>query len=304
VGKQQGHARSARVYLFRHQSAAGQQPALQRFDSTLVDSASGNYSFDQVPPDTYTLRAKLTQQTQDSAAYMPTYFRTNEIVPGAVSWRDSDSIILRTRDFEDGLINLHANRDLDGPGFISGYVFRRTTVGQDIPDSGIMVVLQDANGDPVAYQRTDSMGFYEFPNIPLASYQLRAEVPGKPSEKGTVSLSEDDLSATGIIFRVRQQNIRVKKRTGQLGLADQQAGFTALYPNPVRGQLRIQARVRRSAATLSLYNAEGQMLHRERISARAKRIRYELNMSAYPAGIYVIQLRSGDTPITEQIIKN
>ena len=304
VGKRQGSARAARVYLYQYQQVPGAGPAMKLVDSTMIDTTDGSYRFENIPPDTYTLRARPL--AREAEAYMPTYFRSVSVAaPGAVSWQNADSIALSTRDFSGVLINLHSNRDVDGPGFISGYVFGSGPVHQQVPDSGVMVVLRDQNGDPVAYQRTDSLGFYEFANIPLGRYTVRVEIPGKPSETEAVRLMEEDLSTTGIIFQIKPDEIMVEKRSGQVSVADRQMRLTRLYPNPVQDQLHLVVRPEGGhKLTLSLHTVQGRQVYRNTTSARQQPLHQRIDMSTYPEGVYLVRLSTASTVITQKVIKH
>jgi hypothetical protein len=305
VEQPQGQARTAQVYLYQHRQATGSQPALQLVDSTALNTDNGRYTFTGVAPDTYTLRAMPLSAAPDSADYMPTYFRSNSIVPGAVSWRNADSITLSTRDVDTAMINLHTNRDPDGPGFISGYVYNGGFEDREDPDAGAMVVLLDQNQNPVAFQRTDSVGFYEFPNIPLRTYYVRVEAPGKPSEQYQLSLSDNDLSTTGIIFQVNENEIRVRKLPGTTALPEQsEPRFTRIYPNPVQEQLNIKTKSSSGhMVTVTLHTIQGRKVYQQPISTDQPSAYHTINMRPYPDGIYLIRLSSGSTVVTRKVIK-
>ncbi len=303
VATKQGRVANASVQVFQKQQAVPGQPKLKPEDSTGVDS-SGTYKFEGLKPGTYYLRAQMPPEVTDSLNYMPTYFRNIRTIPGAGIWPNADSITLKTRDVYKARINMHNATKLNGPGFITGYVHERNVVGDQKPADDALVVLLDQDGDPVAFQHCDSLGFYEFPNVALGTYQLRVEVPGFPSEKGQVTLTQEDLSTTHIYFTIRSDKVIIEEQNS-VSRQRQKPAVTKLYPNPVQEQLNLSLRFKGSRkVTLSISSLRGKTLFRQVLSTEQAHTNRTIPMDTYPDGVYLLKLSTGKQVITKKIVKN
>lgn len=73
---------------------------------------------------------------------------------------------------------------------------------------------------------------------------------------------------------------------------DDQIGLqkTRIYPNPTKGLLRIDLpALTHQEAIISLHDANGRLI----IQQQAIEVNNELNLSAYPAGIYIMSIQIG-----------
>ena len=76
---------------------------------------------------------------------------------------------------------------------------------------------------------------------------------------------------------------------------------TRIYPNPTKGLLRIDLpELREQLATIRLYDSNGKLI----IQQSAVELNNELNLAAYPTGIYILTIQIGEIDRKEwKIIK-
>lgn len=272
-------------------------------DSTLVNSR-GEYTFSGVDTGSYLLRAALLPSSPGYKNYTPAYYAFDTMQPAPVIWRRADPVQLQFRDLENRDIRLPAVSNAQGPGFISGYVARggankKAGINQPLPDR--QVTLLDSTGRPFAFQLTDEAGFYEFPNLPLGRYQLRVEVPGKPCEVTDVTLTRNNLSASDILYGVRDSAIVVEQRA--VYTAAPQPLQARVYPNPVSHILHITLPRQPSASTeLKLVSEKGRVVRRATVQP-GQAGQQQWDLADQPDGLYLLQLQNRKGMVTQPVIK-
>ena len=77
------------------------------------------------------------------------------------------------------------------------------------------------------------------------------------------------------------------------------------YPNPVKDYLKIDLLLHKEASVqISIYDINGQLMHRFPPKAHVTHYWETLDMHAYPQGYYVIRVSVGDETVSEKIMKN
>lgn len=78
------------------------------------------------------------------------------------------------------------------------------------------------------------------------------------------------------------------------GAEDQnRISFTA-YPNPTDGMLRLEGQLPAGEVSLLLINSQGQAVGRQQCAAPGGLLQETLNLSALPAGLYIVEARAGE----------
>jgi hypothetical protein len=98
----------------------------------------------------------------------------------------------------------------------------------------VLVLLLDANGNPVAYTYTASDGSYSFANIPTGSLQVQVEWLNKTAVPVTVNLTTASPAASGIDFEVGKTTVTPIESASFLS----QLRFT-LAPNPAQERVQL-----------------------------------------------------------------
>jgi hypothetical protein len=71
-------------------------------------------------------------------------------------------------------------------------------------------------------------------------------------------------------------------------------GNLVIYPNPARNLVEVTLEKSVQAGSVNLYNANGQLIESKRISANASEEKIVFNVSDLPAGMYFVNLTSGE----------
>ena len=302
VVSDQGIEADARVMLYRQKANPLGRPGLALVDSTGVDN-QGRYDFKGLGPDTYHVRARLPANASNSERYMPTYFRKDTTEAGAGIWPNAHFRVLHTRDRYQTRIRLRKADKPEGPGFITGHLFEENNLGRKVPVPRTMVVLLDQSGFALTHQMTDSVGFFEFPHLALGTYQIRVEVPGKPSETENLTLTEEDLSVSHQNFRVKNDSIVLAERSST-AIEQSQIPQLAVYPNPVQSRVTLSlAKPLPQEGLLILRSSRGRIIRRRPIREGSSATAYELGLEGLSNGIYLLQIKTGDHVINRKLIK-
>lgn len=295
----------AMVYLMEWQDSA------RLSDLVVTDSSSvnarGDYQF-RVPDSTFfMLKADVKRYQTDSFPFIPTYFKQDSSGNGVITWSRADSLVLNRNHYRNADIHVWSANDFgQGQGFISGKVFKSDTsssFGNLTPVTGEQVIIYDNDDSPLTTRVTDSKGFYEFPHLPLGTYTVKVEIPGMNAETKTVSLTEDDLSASETDFKVLENIVKVRERT-TTGLKEKGISGIRLYPNPVKDQLTVTLNNDiNGLVVVRLRSVNGQILHRQSFQHQAAQTRHQLDMSSYARGIYMLQIKTPNDVETKRILK-
>ena len=96
-----------------------------------------------------------------------------------------------------------------------------------------------------------------------------------------------------------------KKEDSTTGLFDTKLDALSVYPNPTAGQLWVSVPelAEGTAAEVHVYNANGQLLQRvpaHGASAGSAASRLSIDLSAYPAGMYIIRVGNARAKVIKQ----
>jgi len=248
------------------------------YNFTVTEPGTGFYFFDNVPDGDYYIFASLTPQSGDFYDYFPTYFGD------AIFWFDSELISLGepTNPYEIDLVPITAITS--GPGNISGTVTMQDSKAG--PAENIMVMLMDAEGNPVRYMASNEQGEFSFDNLAYGTYKLTIEMPGVNSEIITVILDEQNQEMSFDFF--------VKNNSAFLGLGEHNSIVSNagnVYPNPVAGEAWMELDLLKSTdVQVNVLNQLGQTVKTATLSADAGKQTIKITVSGLSEGMYILQL--------------
>ncbi|MEM9024891.1 MAG: T9SS type A sorting domain-containing protein [Bacteroidota bacterium] len=234
------------------------------------------------------MKAALNPASPDFASYLPTYFGD------VLFWNNSTGIVMNNVSSFGNDIDLVAGTNLGGPGFIGGAIAQgaNKTAGPGDPVANAPVFLLDANGSAVAHTTSDANGEYTFSNIALGDYQVFVELLNKTSVPYNVTLNAEEPMFTLINFVVTESTVEPAEPNSVNTLfAD--GSSVRLYPNPVAGDLFLELNLTEAAVVdLAITNLVGQTLQQQRVSAGQGIQQVTIDARSYPAGTYLLTLRS------------
>jgi len=194
---------------------------------TSVNDTLGVYYFYQILEGMHKVKVILPEISNYDKKFAPTYYGNH------VFWTNSSALNLN---HDLGLMNVNMEPIVQqfGNSFISGTVQQNNS---SICNAGIQVMLLNNQHQVYAYTFTDSIGDYQFDDVPMGNFMVYAEVTGLYAIPGQVFFNTP-------YDTIHNMNIYLSTKSTQVGidashslLADVQL---KIYPNPVHSQLSLE----------------------------------------------------------------
>lgn len=295
VMKNNNPAQFARVYLIKYnQSPAG--GILVAVDSTVVDSL-GFYLFDSVLQGNYYVKAALLTTSSDYNNFLPTYHVSS--LHWSTATLASPVPMSSTTTYN---INMIGGTNTGGPGFIGGSVSQGANkkAGAGDPIQNALVILFNSSNQPLKYTYTTSNGKFEFKNLPNGTYKVYTEIAGIPTTPVTVTLKQGDNKEERVVVKVNSKSV-----TGFVDTSNsvQEKALSSLkaFPNPMNNVLNIQTGELKGELEISVIDISGRTVFMTNSEANGQAI--ELNVSDFPNGIYMLNIKGVDFKKTFKLIK-
>ncbi len=256
---------------------------LQGNNLVVVDSveAFALYTFPNVDTGRYLLKAALLPTDASYNDYMPTYFGDT------LFWSDATMFDLYSDTF--GIdINMVPGTNPGGPGFVGGNVFQGANkmMAEGDPIARVQVMLLNMDNSGVQYNYSDANGDYAFSNVAYGTYQVYAEVLGKPTYPLSVTLDANNES-------VDNANIVVTDAAVYVGVSPTPDFLESLvlYPNPTHDLLNIKLSIgQQDELTLNIINLHGMVVGTYRQDVELGSNNIAIDMLSLSQGIYFVQL--------------
>lgn len=273
---------SADVYLIEYDAVSG---ILTAIDTTRSDSF-GDYTFYNVAPGTYRIKAALVFSDPDYANYLPTYYGS------VLLWNQAVSVNQNSSNVNIGLL---MGVNPGGPGFIGGLVFQGANKTTDVGDplADLMVLLTDMSDGPVAYTQTDINGQYSFANLAYGTYKVWIDVLNKSCTPLVITISPASSSVINADLEVNSTFIT--------GIFTRDLDhLIEVYPNPSQGSLNINLKdMDIQNITVQIIDIAGKVQMERGISGKNS----TLSIEDLPAGRYFLILKSGSGNYTQKLVK-
>ena len=162
------------------------------------------------------------------------------------------------------------------------------------------VILTDQTGQAINFSYAELSGHFTLSKIPLGSYKLQAEIPGKYSEILDITLSNNQPSISSIVLEVYENNIHgIKENSDDIMVGN-------VYPNPADDQINISVNNTRSKQLkVSVYDITGRKCIEKTIIWNKENIPIALKVGHLKQGIYLLNIFSadGNILITRKFVK-
>lgn len=235
----------------------------------------------------YMIKIGLTQGSPNYRNYFTTYFGDE------ITWGKSDIVnVSSTNQFEAEIHLTPVKEVAPGPGIIRGYVkFEQGTLYSMPPISQTNVILYDKYYTPLEFTHPDASGYFEFQEIPYASYYLSADATGKTASTVLVTLSSGNPVVEGINLTVFGSNVNY--------ITDQNKDahfLVKIFPNPVRENLHLSYYSDISAHTgFSVLDITGkELLNAVKVCNQGWN-EITLPVNDLPPGIYLLRISPNDS---------
>lgn len=249
---------------------------------SIVPADSGNYQFNNVSPGFYTVKAALTPQDPDYSSNLPTYLGDE------LMWYDATAINVGQNNSGNN-ITLVAGNNPGGPGFIAGNIqngANKTTAGAE---NATVIFMDENNGQAVVgYTTTNVNGDYSMANLPYGTYRIRVDQMNYNGDDMLVTIGPGSEIQTG-------QNLTMTPAGATSTPEEALNAITELklFPNPARSRAQLIFSTEIAEGyTLQVMNTTGARVLEQPVSASAGENSVELDIQAWPAGLYLVSLRS------------
>lgn len=281
-----------RVWLIVYDSI---QQTLAAIDTLTVTNSAGAvytpYTFTNVSPGTYRVKAKLMNAQAQNTGYVPTYHDS------ALLWSNA-SIIYQSANGSTGKhIHMQHGTPTTGPGFIGGSVNQGANKGtaNGIPD--MPVYLVDMNGKLLQYVETDATGSYSFSNIPTGTYKIYPEELNYTTTPAIVTLTSTNTSFGNIYFeRSHTQKTITPIPTG-INDVDRNNTF-ALYPNPASQSVTVNWNGKHTA-NIIITDITGKHMLTNRVAPNSTK---QMDISTLTKGLYFVTVECNGQKTTQKLL--
>jgi PKD repeat protein len=280
-------ADSAIVYLIALDTQAG---TLTAVDSTYT-SPNGAYSFNNINPGDYRVKAALQPSHSLYARRIPTY-HTNSL-----HWSFANVLTVSTNPVRANIF-LIAGNNPGGPGFVGGLISQGANKQGD-PMAGVSLILTDENDLAFTHTVTDENGEYSFGDLPYGTYRVYIEVIGKDYLYQTVSITPGSTTVDNINFEINEEYL-----TTSIDNIIVDGGF-GIAPNPASSELNVSFELKEASSyEIRVYNLVGQHVLRQQGASTVGKHRAKLDVQALPSGIYTVQLVAGEQQLSKKLVIN
>jgi hypothetical protein len=259
-------------------------------DSVVIE-LDGSFKF--IEPDSN----YLVQVIPDNNIYpelIPTYYGDKSI------WSDA-SIIRPSVTLSPYNIICNGLAPLTGIGVITGFVGDMMTklknAGRPMKGASVVLIGKSTKGNPIiAVTETDSLGNYQFVNIPDGTYSVVINIEGisipNPQE---VILSPSARVADNISYAVTDIGIVPQSQVSGIKI---NSSDISLYPNPVNDNLYIEFK-NSGMKIIRIFQMNGMLMSEiQTINQNT-----DINVSQFSSGVYLVCISSGTDIYRKLIVK-
>ncbi len=153
----------------------------------------------------------------------------------------------------------------------------------------------------VAYVFTNEDGEFELPKLPNGDYRLNIQYPGYPMDQASyinITIGDGLESQVGVVANVENNKIKVTKLV-ITGVWEKTGINVQVYPNPSADHVMLRFNEASATRSVELIN----MLSVKLTSQAATQKENSMNVSQYPAGMYLLHVKErGEVVKTVRIV--
>lgn len=288
---------SGLVYLYQYIDSL--TPMLL-VDSVVIDS-NGFYTFQYISGGNYIISVQATLSA--CPLCIPTYSGNVNI------WINGARYDTYCMDTVFSNVILTQLTQMTGSGTLSGLIMYGLgflkNQSNTVPSSSVL--LEQVPGGIKAHTTSDASGNYSFSNVPAGTYKITVDVPGLPMKSTyTVTVTAQNLTFSNLDFTVDTTARNGGVYAGyplsvtEATLADAQV---TVYPNPSDGQFNIAIEsFAPGLLEIKIYNTLGQLVYADNAANTSGNFSQSIHTGDLAAGIYTLQLRSGNDIVTRKVV--
>lgn len=289
------------AYLFQLDEVTGELTAL---DTVALEPSwgIGTYDFGSVEEGSYIVLAELVPGSSGYGEYLPTYY-------SSTLWWDEATVIhipINTIYPPYHTIYMIPGENLAGPGLISGYVFDgenlvegQIEIRDNTPLVNANIILLDQNESQLTHAKSDENGRFEFADLPWGTYKVVLEIPGIEQPFYWITIGPEHPTDESIVFEVENGGVVSVQETNTADF------LVRAFPNPISSQLTIKMQSAQDLGQwgFSLSDLSGKTLLTLEQKAARPTVEHSIDLSALPAGAYLLRLYSRGQSYHQMLIK-
>lgn len=243
--------------------------------TNVIDSLSiSNYSFQDIPYNTYYVKAQLNQSDPQYGNYVPTYYGD------VIIWNQALAINVCASAFNHLINNIALKKvnAVSGPGSISGNISYLPIKGYF---DNVNMLLFDENDKLVGYDIPNNVGDYSFANLPYGKYKVHPDITGYTTIPSIVKIDAMSEDAVDIDFTIGIHQIMSINSNHNL--------ISSIYPNPASSILSvILFEEADNPFTIRIINTNGQEIKKQLQPTGNRTIK--VDVSGLADGMYYLQI--------------
>jgi PKD repeat protein len=213
------------VYLITFNS---KDSSLSAVDSVTIKDTTGKYEFCGLKNGIYYTKAALLKSHKYYKYFVPTYH------VDATRWSGAQKIVLYNANVTGADIKMKTGTNPGGAGFVGGKIKAGANKTGDAV-ANVLVIIYDANDNPVTYTYSDANGYYSFSGLAFGTYTVEGEIVGKVCYPALVTLTDSNASYNDVDLNVNTSTVTASIKPVEHWTVEK----TAVYPNPVSEKLNI-----------------------------------------------------------------
>lgn len=250
-------------------------------DTTKFDTL-GFYYFYHKKDGKYLVKTEASHDLGQYSNYLPTYYGD------VIHWEESPVLTFDTTMYEYNINLQSSSYTTPGTGKIIGSITYENNE-KDIIAKNIPIYLKDANNKTVCLY-SNQEGKFEFDNISLGHYVLKAEVTGINSSNYYESLSNDQPESQEINFVIKSTQVVASMPENIINNTD---FISSIYPNPATNEinLKITGEIN-DQYNLKIYDRLGRLVYLQDVYLDDINNTISISTSGLSKGIYNVTISS------------
>lgn len=258
--------------------------------------AGATYSFLDIPPGVFYVKAIVDPASMYYSSYLPTYYNEAEF------WYDANPVNQcdTSQAFRD--IFLIEAPNLTGMFEIEGLVVDPNNM--DEPVANLNLLLGNENGEVIQARTTDENGVFKFENLENGNYELYADLINSNIDNTNPPIIEV-IENTSVQVFIYNDSLSLETPLNNIE-KEVTNHFISLFPNPTNENVLLEMNVQNAATfSMNIYNAFGGLMKNilQDEIILAGRFSKNIKLNNFPTGVYFIEINNGDNKMVERIVK-
>ena len=259
--------------------------------------AGAVYSFTDIPPGVFYIKATVNTASMYYNDYLPTYYNSAAFWYNATPINQCDTSQLY-RDIH--LIHVDSFAgflDLDGEVYLVG--------GNNDPVAGLNLLLGNESGELIQARTTNNDGYFKFENLAAGNYYLFADLINSSIDNSDPPLIELTANASAQVY-LYPDSLSVELSPTIIADPSSENKFITIFPNPTSNKISMELNVETAGNySAKIYDIYGHCLNTVfENKFLAEGVYYNtVDLEGFSTGVYFIEMQSREGKVVKKFIK-